>query len=75
MKVIKNNKELTLKEAVEDKLCPNAYSYDGQLEKLKCCIDLQSEMIANLVSFVETKLSLTVEDVENLLGYGYEIVK
>jgi hypothetical protein len=60
-------------EAVADKLTPSAYSYDGQLEKLKCHIDLQSEMIVKLVTLIEAKLKISAEEMEELLGYGYKV--
>lgn len=64
-------KELTLADAVADKLHPNAYSYDGHLEKLQAHIDLQSEMIVKLVTLISGKLNISAEEVEELLGYGY----
>jgi hypothetical protein len=68
-----NEREIMLSEAVENKLRPSAYSYDGQLEKLQSHIDLQAQMIVKLVTLIDAKLKLSAEDVEELLGYGYKV--
>lgn len=67
------DRELTIVEAVEDKLYPNAYSYEDQISKLQCHVDLQSEMIVKLVTLISTKLAISAEEVEKLLGYGYTV--
>lgn len=67
------NKELTVKEAIADKLNPSAYSYEGQIGKLQGHIDLQSEMIANMMELITSKLNVSAEEMEKLLGYGYKV--
>lgn len=73
MDVHYGGKTATLSEAIADKLHPSAYSYDGQLEKLQAHIDLQSEMIVKLVVLITSKLNVSAEEVEELLGYGYKV--
>lgn len=67
------NDELTVKEAIADKLRPDAYSYEGHLEKLQGHIDLQSEMIAKMMEIITSKLNVSAEEMEKLLGYGYKV--
>lgn len=76
MKITLNSghgKEATLADAVATKLQPSAYSYDGQLEKLQAHIDLQSDMIVKLVVLITSKLNVSAEEVEELLGYDYKV--
>ena len=64
----------TIEKAIKDKLEPDAYSYEGSLEKLKAYIDLQSEMIANLIDIMYGNEALTRADaIKNLLGSNYEV--
>ncbi len=79
MKITSNvghGKELTIEQAIENKLTPDAYSYDGQLEKLKVQLELQSEVIAKLMTCLYGKEAYRLsksQQMEYILGYGYEI--
>lgn len=61
--------EFTIKEAIEDATTPDAYSYDGQLERLQSEIEKLRELVARLVE----QLPLTKDQLKAILGYGYEV--
>jgi len=63
----------TVKEAVEDALTPDAYSYDGKLEGLGARIDLLQKMVAALIDCRYGKQKLDHEQLQDILGYGYEV--
>lgn len=74
MKAIKDNKIYTIKEAVEYTLAPSAYSYDGELERIKETIRLQTEMICKLVDRLTNNGLLNGElGLEELLEYGFTV--
>jgi hypothetical protein len=59
--------------AVKDKLTPNAYSYEGDLERIRECVRLQSELIAQLTDDLVSNNVITLEQLQNMLGYGYTV--
>lgn len=59
--------------AVIDKLYPNAYSYEGQLEKLQQHIELQSSLIAKLVESLCENGHVKTDQLQNILGCSYEV--
>ena len=66
----------SVEDAIQHKLYPDAYSYEGKLEKLEKQIELLQEMTSALIeiAFGESSYRLkNKEKVEKLLGYGYEV--
>lgn len=68
-----HGREVTVAEAIEDKLHPSAYSYEGTLEKLEERCKLQSEMIGKLVSLLVKNGAINAEKLSELLGYSYVV--
>lgn len=75
MKVIyehwRGSKTLTVKQAVEHKLIPDSYSYNGKLEQMQEILKLQSEMIAELIERLADKNLISKLSLEAVLGYGF----
>ena len=67
--------ELTIEAAVEDVVTTSAYSYGGQLEKLKGENEKLREVVARLVETIygEMQYRSKVDQLEYILGYGYEV--
>jgi len=63
----------TVKEAVKDALTPDAYSYEGQLEKLSAEIDKLQEMVASLIECRYGEQKIDAQQLQDILGYGYEV--
>ena len=65
----------SVEKAVRDRLTPDAYSYDGQLEKLKSEIDKLQDVVSTLVEclYGEMYCRSKVDQLTNILGYGYEV--
>lgn len=59
----------SVKDAVEDALIPNGWSYDGQLEKLQSENEKLRELVARLVD----TLNLSKAQLEAVLGSSYEV--
>lgn len=76
MIITKDGHEMLLERAVELAATPSAYSYEGQLEKLKCENEKLRELVARLIetAFGESSYRLSdVRKVAYILGYGYEV--
>ena len=63
----------TVKRAVQNALTPDVYSYEGQLEKLSAEINKLQEMVASLVECRYGEQKIDVEQLQDILGYGYEV--
>lgn len=59
----------SVKDAVEDALILNGWSYDGQLEKLQSENEKLRELVARLVD----TLNLSKVQLEAVLGSSYEV--
>ena len=46
---------------------------EGELERLRSSLQKAAEIIGTLVSILADKDVLTAEQLQNILGYGYEV--
>lgn len=63
----------SIQSAIEDKLTPSPYSYEGQLEYLNECIRIQRAFTAILVERLTNSGKLDKSDIAELLGYSYTV--
>ena len=59
--------------AVASALTPDAYSYEGQLEKLAGENEKLRELVSRLVECLYGEQKPKHEALEYILGYGYEV--
>lgn len=67
--------DFTIREAVENAATPNAYSYDGELEKMKGENEKLRELVARLVEtlYGEEQYNKPEDKLAHILGYGFEV--
>lgn len=76
MKIIRRGKEISIEAAVEDAATPDAYSYDGQLEKIKGENEKLREIVCRFIecTYGERSFRLTPDKkLEYILGFGFEV--
>jgi len=61
----------SVEKAVDDSLQPLAYSYEGQLENLSEQIRKLQERLSKLVDYLVNSKTITTQQLEDLLGYGF----
>lgn len=69
------NSELTIASAIEHAATPDAYSYNGQLEKIKAENEKLRELVARLIETIygEEQYKKPHDRLKYILGYGFEV--
>ena len=62
-----------VREAVEHSLTPDAYSYEGQLEKLASENEKLREVLSRLVECIYGEQKTKHEALQYILGHGYKV--
>ena len=69
----RGDKHMTVASAVDHAIEPDAYSYSGSLEKTEMTLENTASLLGRLVEALADGGKLTREQVQQVIGYNYEV--